>query len=211
MAPLITSYLSSSSLHAHRCPCDASSSHYSYFPPVCCPARVHLLIEWHVCTKMFIMCNILFVLFCPFPERREPMYLYDAECHKHVHIMLVNVEIRWGISEPKSFLNTRMCVLLFSRWVGVWQVLRPACHPIDWWHLSNDKNEFACMAPGCHYSNSIRPMNKPSVCFPADKVIAIDLQAARVTIMKSVYCHSMDVEQEDLELFYQWNKFGIDP
>lgn len=54
-------------------------------------------------------------------------------------------------------------------------------------------------------------MNKPSVCFPADKVIAIDLQAARVTIMKSVYCHSMDVEQEDLELFYQWNKFGIDP
>lgn len=59
------------------------------------------------------------------------------------------------------------------------------------------------MGLGCHYSNSIKPMNKPSVCFPADKVIATDLRAARVTIMKSVYCHLMNVEQEDLELFYQ--------
>lgn len=37
------------------------------------------------------------------------------------------------------------------------------------------ENDFVCMTPGCSYSYSIKPMNKPSVCFPADKVIAIDL------------------------------------
>lgn len=108
------------------------------------------------------------------------------------------------------FLNARPCAFIFVRGVGAWQVLRPACHPVDWWHLSNDKNKFACMAPGCYYSYSIKPANKPGVCFPADKVIAIDLGAARVTIMKSVCCRSMNVEQEDEQLLCQWNKFGID-
>lgn len=75
------------------------------------------------------------------------------------------------------------------------------------------ENDFACITPRLSYSYSIKSMNKPSVCFPADKVIAIDLWATWVTIMKSVCRHTMNVEQS-VCLFarkkanrwlYQWN------
>lgn len=94
-----------------------------------------------------------------------------------------------------------------------WQVARPACQPIDWWHFEWSENDFACMTPGCSYSYSIKPMNKPTVCFPADKVIAIDLRARRVTITKSVCRLAVNVKQhvclfsrkESERWFYQWN------
>lgn len=132
----------------------------------------------------------------------------------YFHSMEGNGEVFMHISVQKFVFNARLRILSFV--VHVLRGLTGGQTSLSAHRLvtfERYENDFVCMTPGCSYSYSIKPMNKPSVCFPADKVIAIDLWATHETIMKSVCCLTMNVEQyvclfarkKTNRWLYQWN------
>ena len=150
--------------------------------------------------------------------------MYCLSCTVPLHWMLDAVVPVQHLTEltcyrVSSLSHKNNCVLLiqwFSLLFQCWSLsLMQGSGCFLWWYLSQGgltggqnslsphplvtferyENGFARMTPGLSDSYSIKSMNKPSVCFPADKVIAIDLWGTWVTIMKSVCCYTMNAEQ----------------
>lgn len=99
----------------------------------------------------------------------------------------------------------RICWSLFKSWCGLFSLVALVTERFDRWPdqpvTSSAAGIWAIWKWLCEHDAgtqpfySIKSMSKPSPCFPADKVIAVDLWAMWMTIMNSVCTHTMNVEQ----------------
>lgn len=173
---------------------------------LCMPCCLNAPTDWMTCLQsdvysvQCIVCpalNVRCSCSCTISDCCEMITLSQYHKEKHVYFYSWWIQRIWF-----SFLCRGLFLKLSSGWFIWWYLLQgdltgcqTSLSPHRLVTFERYENDFACMTPGLSYSYSIKSMNKPSVCFPADKVIAIDLQATRVMIMKSVCRHTMNVEQ----------------